>query len=217
MAEAQEPVQIEIPGIEETPRRGRPPKHSAYKPTGEAESASSRRGIQGAGGLKELRFPLNDQGNIDVEKMRADTLEFARKLLSDPAQRQALGITEEQLLKFVLTDEDIQFLYQITNAVEVFIATRFRGIPEDIAIKHIPMTPVQIETVKEPTKAMAAKYIPASWLAKKDETMFFGILLMLKKSNWDKATEETKRRNEQNKLMHVESRPAEDKQPDTIV
>lgn len=219
----EETTQLEMERTEETPpeprKQGRPKgsktKHAAYVPTGDAAS-TEKRGITGRG-LKELRLPLNDAGNVNVEAMREDTLQFARQLLSDPSVRQSLGLTEEQVVQLVLTDEDVRQMFTMMGSAEIFIATRFRHIPTDIAEKHLPFNKAEVDGLMGPTKALAAKYIPAAWLAKKDEAAFLFMMVMLHRQKWADATAEAEKRAEiKERFSQARSSSVETREPEVI-
>jgi hypothetical protein len=142
--------------------------------------------------MRELRIPLNDKGNVDVARMRQDTLEFARKLLADPSTRQAMGYTEEQLVQLLLSDEDVKQIYSMLGMVEVWFATRFRKVPQEIALRHLPFNEKEIGVLMQPTKVLAAKYIPASALTYKDEIQFGFLLVMFHRQKWAAMNTEVK-------------------------
>jgi len=111
----------------------------------------------------------------------------------------------------VLTDEDVAGFYNILGGVECWLATRIRKIPDDIARRHIPFEEREIKMLMEPTKVVAAKWIPATALVHKDEIALLLMLAMIHRDKWSRATEESNKRAElENKIHGKEKEPQQD-------
>jgi len=144
---------------------------------------------------ERLSIPLNEEGKIDAEGMRAETLAKARAFFHDPENQKLLGVTNVKVEE-VVSEQDVAMLFDLVGTLEGWGFSIIGKIDADIAAAHARWTDKQKEMVVKPAQAVISKNASsmAAFLRWKDEIVLGVIFLAISRAKYEAARNDQKLR-----------------------
>lgn len=178
-----EPTIIEVPDIEVSPRSRR--NASKPKPEVPADDRVYTPSVDvGGPRLQRISIALNEDGSIDMSRMRGDSKARLKEALQRPdVSAELLGRAPAPLF----SDSDIATLLDGVSQIEQLIAKLLLRIPSDIASDCFAFSPLDKAMITPPAQGLLAKYAPAMLSANKDLIAFALIFTGIVRRQFDTA------------------------------
>lgn len=146
---------------------------------------------------ERISFNLDNEGHLDVDSMRAETLSKVKEFFRDPENQKLLGTGVK--IEEIVSEQDVAMLFDLIGTCEAWIFSLAGKIDQDIATKHAIWTDQQKALVVQPAQRVITKHsTQLSFLLKwKDEVLLAVIFLAISRAKYEGAKIEQKERNKE--------------------
>jgi hypothetical protein len=145
-----------------------------------------------------ISVQLTEDGKLDTESMRAETLAKVRTFFQDPDNQKLLGATGNVKIDDVISEKDVAMLFDLIGTIEGWGFSFIGKIDADIAAKAAAWTEKEKEMVVAPAQRVIAKNAASLtvFMRWKDEIVLGVIFLAISRAKFENARKEQKARND---------------------
>jgi hypothetical protein len=126
---------------------------------------------------KSFAFYTDAKGNVQWDKMREKTKAELRDFLKRPDIGRALGVEAPAEVVELMSVEWCANLYDAVGKIEAALATKWKGVPKEIADVAFTYSKLEKEHLGPPTARVINKYATA-WMVKFKDEIALAFLLV---------------------------------------
>jgi hypothetical protein len=145
-----------------------------------------------------ISISVTDEGKLDTESMRAETLAKVRAFFQDPENQKLLGATVGTKPDDIIAEKDVAMLFDLVATIEGWGFSLIGKIDSDIAAKCAAWSEKEKAMVVPPAQRVIAKNAASlqAVLKWKDEIVLGVIFLAISRAKFELARKEQTQRNE---------------------